>query len=596
MSSVPITVVSRFKGYRTKSDETNMESNGYLVSGSKNVVSTDGDSVAVRKGYTLFGGAASGSTGITSSYEWKTHRGTELMLRKVGTVLEAYDDNVSDFVTVLAGVSSGPMNFTEYWDETEGQDALLFVDGSSSINYWSGAKTTFASATTNTITKQGTETWAELGFLASGTRRVRFGGSEYEYSGGESTTTLTGVTPDPTVTPIAAGTTIWQSVRTTDNSAMTSLPSSFENSLITTTDNQVWIGSLSSREIYKSKAGDYTDYSFSAPRLVGEGLILTLDGTPTAFAPQEDSLWISAGKDYWYTTVISLSDDLQNETISVERLKTSPGQSAVDQGSVGFIKNVTVFVSNDATVDSLGRVENVDTPQSRTISDPIKPDMDSYDLASAHLKYFRNYLYVALPEESLLLAYNVEKGFWEAPWTMPAGRLAVYGGSLYMHSNSSDETYLMLDGYNDNGNPIGARARFDYLNGGMRASRKTHTEWYSEGYASTNADIGVSLSIDWNGSMGTITKSISGSADLPTTFASNESWSLGKTKLGATKLGGFSERDGVNKFRVIHEMPPEKWYEIQPEYSSDNIDAYWEILAYGCDMSKADDENGDIRQ
>lgn len=596
MAQNNFTITNKFQGYRSKADETNMEGSGFLVSGSQNVVSTDGDTVAIRGGYTLFGQAGSGNNKIRSSYEWFTHRNTELMLRSDDDELEVYDSTSDTWVRLENGWADVDFQFAEYWDTTEGQDALLFVNGSSNIYYWSGGKTTFASATVNTITKQGSTTWSEEGFLVAGTRRVLIDGIAYTYTGGEGTTTLTGVTPDPTAGGHTVGDVVLQQVRTVANSAIPGLPDTFNNDLVATVENQVWIGSLTDRGIYKSKVNDFEDFAFSAPRLVGEGLILTLDSTPTAFAPQEKVMQISAGKDFWYQTVSTLSDDLTSESIAVERLKTSPQQAALQQSAVGYTKNSVVFISNEPTLDSIGRVENIDTPQSKPMSDSIKTDFDSYDFTDAHIRYFKNSLYITVPQEGLVLVYNIERGFWEAPWTLPAGRLAIYRGDLYLHSNVTNETYKLFQGTSDAGSlPIEAIARFNYVNGGSRETKKTHDEWFSEGYITSNSTLQLDLFIEYSGSGGIITKEISGRTTQNTIFTVNNSWSLGKHALGSSKLGG-SDVSNKNKFRIIHEMPPEKYYELQPQYSSNDVDQYWEVLAYGCNMRVANDDRSEIKQ
>ena len=85
----------------------------------------------------------------------------------------------------------------------------MFVDGSTNVYKWNGATTTFASCTSNTITKQGTDTWAESGFYTTSDKKIMLGGIEYTYTGGEVTTTLTGVTPDPTGVTIPVGSLIY---------------------------------------------------------------------------------------------------------------------------------------------------------------------------------------------------------------------------------------------------------------------------------------------------------------------------------------------------------------------------------------------------
>lgn len=598
MAQKKFSTTDRFGGYRTKTDETNLESNGFLVSGSQNVVSTDGDTVAIRGGYTIYGRAKTGNYPIQGSYEWKTHRGTELALRSFDDELEVYSSNDGDWIRLGNTFTAVDFQFAEYWDTAEAQDLLLFVNGTSNIYSWSGGMTTYASSTVNTITKEGSTTWGAEGFLTTGTRSVIIGGITYAYTGGEGTTTLTGVTPDPTAGGHTAGDTVIQAVRTT----ATTPASGFNNDIIAVLDNQVYVGSNSHRDIYKSVVDNFASYSFSSPRLVGEGAVLTLDQTPTAFIPQEEVMNISAGKDFWYTTVFELSDDLTKESVSVKRLKTNPGQAALQQSAVGYMKNYVAFISNEPTLDILGRLESIDTIQSKPLSDPIKPDFDSYDFTGAHIRYFKNNLYITVPVESKLLVYNVERGFWEPPWTLPAGRLAEIGGELYLHSNSVDETYKLFQGNSDYSSaeadvlPINAIARFNYMNGGARAIKKAHDEWFSEGYISPNTTLNLDLYYDYAGSEGTVTKQITGTLEQDTIFALFDDWSLGKHKLGAGKHGGDGSASNRNKFRIVHEMPLNYYFEIQPQYSSYDTDQYWEILSYGSNMSAANDEGGETKQ
>ncbi len=596
-------ITQAFKGYRNKTDDTKIAEDGVLVSGSQNVISTDGDTVAIRGGYTLLGAAQSLGTKIESSYEWVADRGVEIMLRATDDEIQFYDENgTAGWTTLLDGMNAVDFNFAEYWDSGEAQDALLFVNGDSSIFYWSGGKTTFSSATINTITKEGTETWAEEGFLTTGTREVIIEGTTYTYTGGESTTTLTGVTPDPTVAGHAVGATVVQAIRETANSTITSLPNTFQNDLIINFENAILIGSTVSREVYLSKVNDYEDFSFSSPRLPGEGDLITLIKAPVAFAVQDEKLYMSAGKDYWTQTVYTLSDDLSNEIITSKYLKTSPQQAALSQSAVGNIKNLTLFISNEPTLDSLGNVENYVTSQSRPISDPIKTDFDSYDFTGAHIKYFKNNLYIALPEETKMLIYNIEKGFWEAPQIMPAGRLAIYGGDLYLHSNSVDETYKLFQGTSDVQGSTGdklainAIARFNYQNYGARAAKKFQTEWYSEGYISTNTTVTKKLRYDYVGSEGEVVNTITGALDQDTIFYNTSDPSLGKVPLGKAKLAGDPGGLLLNKFRVIHELAPLDYFEIQVEYSTDDIDQDWEILAFGSDATIANNDNNEIKQ
>lgn len=578
-------LISQWHGFSHKTDQTNLPP-GYLVNGSQNVLTNDGERVAVRKGYTLDGQANSANTPIESSYDWFMHIGETRNLRSYDDELEYRYEDSSGTVTwrrLANGFTAVMFNWAEFWDTTELIDRLLFVNGTSNIYDWSGGITTFASATGATITKQGVETWAELSFYTTGTRQVVIDGITYTYTGGQGTTTLTGVTPNPTLGAHAVGAVIHQAIRTTANSTMTGIPATFPNDLIAVLQNNIYVASLTQRFVYVSKLNSFTDYSYSSPPLPGDGALLTLDGSVVGMIPQEEAMYITAGKDYWYQTTVTLSADQLNGILSVTRLKTGPRQAAKSQAMMNKIKNSVVFVSNEPTIDTLGRVELIQTPQSTNLSDPIKLSVDSYDFTDGSVFYFRNFTYIAIPAQGIVLVFNHAKSWWEAPQILPISRFAVIDGLLYGHSSQTPETYHLFNGVDDNGNPIDARALFSYLEYGDRAQQKNATGIYTEGYISSNTQLVVSLVYDYKGYSG-ISEYIIDGGDNSIIFDGVFDGSLGKNSLGKASLGG--SLDNVDetlppKFRIINTFSKTDFYELQIAYSSNGIGQNWELLAFG---------------
>ncbi len=589
-------IVDTFQGYRAKKDVSKLPP-GVLISGSRNVVSTDGDTVASRQGYTLLGQVNTALNAISASFEWDKLRLGQIALRAYDTNLEFFDDTAlggdNTWQSVETGLANANLQFTTIYDSSEQQDVLLFVNGTGNVFMWSGGVARFGSATTNTITISGTSTWAERGFLISGTRQVTIGGTTYTYTGGESTTTLTGVTPDPTLAGHTAGDTAVQAVRTTSN-----IPTStFNADLIATLDNQVYYGSTNSREVYVSRNTDYTNISFSSPRLPGEGALLTFDDKPNGFIvdnTREDRfMYVSAGSRNWYQIKFQSSADLTNETLVVTPLKSSAGQAAVSQSAISTIKNSIVFISQEPTLDFLGRVEDINTSQALPISDPIKTDFDGYTFTGADIEYYRNNVYVALPAESLLLIYNLERGYWEPPWDVPAGRLAVINDTLCLHSNAVPETYQLFQGYSDRvstadgltGNPINAVARFSYMNYGDRVNLKNHIGAYAEGYITRNTSLTQTVLYDLDGASGTQATTIDTSSES-NLFISSISIGLGQNALGQNPVGSTSETvTDFFKFRLVKKNVKVNFFEHAFQFSTNAVDQRWEILSFGCDVT-----------
>lgn len=601
-------IVEKFAhGYRNREDKTILPA-GILVEGSQNVLTNTAQRIASRQGYVIDGQTNTTIAPILSAFDWQMHTGDtqhlragletsgsngKLQFRYVATAAgqswsgNTFTDGQVYWIDLMTGLTSVNFNFTDYWDTTLVQARLLFVNGTSNIYEWSGGVTTYASSTVNTLTKQGTETWAELGFKDVGS--VTINGTVYTYSGGYGTTTLTGVAPNPTLGAYVAGAVIYQTVITHANATITGLPPAFENDLIANLGNQIYIGSNIDNSVYVSKQNDFTDFGFTSPvRVVGEGAVLTLDGTPNALIPQEDEMYATAGKDQWYQTQFQLSADLAAQSLTVNRLKTTGRQAAQTQAMTTKIKNDVAFISFEPIVNTLGRVDNVVlTPQVTDISFPIVNDMNNYDFTDASAFYLKMFLYIAVPREGKVLIYNMtdpKNPYWEAPQILPISRFYSVDGELYGHSYQVNESYKLFTGYNDNGNSYNCVATFSFNNYGTRTSSKSFNQHYTEGYINSNTTLTLGLQYDIDGCATVTTYNLVGT-DTQFVCVLPDNASLGKVSLGKNPLGSTALITSPNqlppKFRWIRTFPRKPFYEQQTTFSSSGVDQQWEILAFG---------------
>ena len=603
------TLISKYLyGYRNREDKTILPP-GVLVEGSQNVMTNTFQRIGIRKGYTLDGQANTDLAPIARSFDWFTSKGFERNMRagfltsagNDGKLQYRYVDSAGtvtwrDLLTSLTSIS---FNFTTFWDfTTEKITLMLAVNGSSNIFDWSGGITTMASATANTITTNGTQNWAQLGFYLAGTRTVTINGNVYDYTGGEGTTTLTGVSPDPSAEPVDS--IVHQTPRTHANSSATGLPSTFANALIANLRNQIYVGSLTDASVYVSKVNSFTDYTFATPRVVGEGAIITPTSPPTAFIPQEESLYITAGQDEWYETTFTLSADNADEQLTINRLNTTSQQAAQSQQMVSKVANSVVYLSKEPILNTFGRVDNVVlTPQMTDISFPIVNDMNAYDFTDASVFYFQKYVYLAVPREGIVRVYNmtdVNNPYWEAPQTIPVSCFSVIAGELYGHSSQVSESYKLFTGYNDNGNPVFALANMSFNNYGSRSNSKSYNQFFVEGYITTNTTLGLGIQYEIDGCATQTSYSIQGTNGQFVCLGSNDN-SLGKNPLGSQPLGSVIVNTSSTlppKFRWIQTFPIHYFYEDQISFSSNGIDQQWEILAFGPQLLSAKDLNNPI--
>lgn len=616
------TIVNNFKlGYRNREDITNLPP-GVLIVGSKNVMTNVSERIQVRKGYELDGDVSSTAAAILASFDWLTRGNDEKHLRagfltsagNDGKLQYRYVDSSTGAVTwrdLTTGLTTVAYNFTTFWNTTESLRECLFVNGTSNIYRWNGAVTTLSSTggsgpSSYTITKTGTDTWLDSGFYSSANKSIVINGTTYTYTGGENTTTLTGVSPNPTAE--AAGSVIHQAVVTTANSSMTTITATFKNGLISTLNNQVFVGSLTSSVLWISKVNSYTDYSASTPRQSGEGASLILDDNLVALVPQESYMYVSAGRDLWYNVNFSLQTstvETTYEQVNAQKLKTGRQQGAFSQACASHMKNNIIVVTKETTIDLIGRLENYfGTPQTKNISDSIKLDVDSYNFDDASIFYHRFYIYVAVPKEGIVLVFNLATNSWESPQTLPISRFYIVDGDLYGHSYNTSESYKLFTGYADRvyagfeGYPIDAVASFSYQNFGSRTDYKRANALYMEGYVNQNTIINCTLTYELDGCATVRTFDINGS-DTQIVCIPPVSGSLGKESLGKSKLGGAwsSSLTGLPpKFRVQKTFTNTDFFESSLSLSIRGADQRFELLSFGLNVTMSPQEPVQIKQ
>jgi len=610
-------LISGFKGYHAREDQTTLPAN-VLVSPSQNVVIKTSGRVATVKGYTLDGDASAvADSGILSNFDFTNFKGDVRNMRAGFLTASPGGDGKLQFryvtgastvnwVTLKSSLSNVRLSFCEYWDNTALVKNLLWVDGTNNIFKWNGAVTTFASATVNTVTKEGTTTWAQEGFSATGS--IVINGVAATYTGGSGTTTLTGVSVD--YSAYTVGQPVHQEVVTVALSAMTSISATFGPTVIGCgRRNQVYLGASNSNLLYISKVNDYTNYAFTSPtRVVGEGALIPLDSPPTGFLAQESQsstdaydLYISEGESTWAVIRATLSSDLTKETLEHIRLKLSEKQGAQSGKLMSKMKNHIMFVGNDNTACFLGYLSYKFVPTIVDFSYPIVDDMNSYDFTDASIFYYRNYVYIAIPQHGLVRVYNMtdqtveqfsgakaledvtqQPWFWEAPIAYPISGFYVVDGDIYGHSFTNSESYKLFDGGTFNGQDITANATFAYNSMEDRTQSKGCNEIYVEGYIKQNTALSVTIAGDIDSFRTSQTVTIDGQGQYVALGGGGNS--LGDSPLGVQTLGGATTVSGETLpawFHVSKTFVQVPFYQQQITFRTQGPDLQWELLCFG---------------
>lgn len=596
-------------GYVTSEDASNTDKR-HLVAGSQNVLIDYNRKVGVRNGYTRLGAGSTASTPIRNAFTWNLSttnggQGGELPLRFYDDEWEVYLGTV-DATTINAWTRFTSGRSTTaiprgaiFFDTVENIDEMIFVEGTDDLIEWNGAVAVVSSVTGTTITKAGTKTFAQNRFYTAANKTVVCvrTGTEYVYTGGETTTTLTGIAD---TTGLIAGDILVQKIVTASNKPAADR----NNHTIFSFENQICVGSEDDDEVFISQSDDYADFTYSTPRLAGEGGLLTLDGPSRGFGAIGSYLLAFAGASSIFRAnyeQITVSTTLA-ETLRVKRLDIGANQGALNSDCIISLGNALAYLSNEVTLRVIENPENINSIDPKTFSNPIKPDFDAEDWSNAKAIWHKNAIWLSANVNSHVYSLQFREDadgkvrrFWQPPQVLPVDAFSVIDGALYGHSNITPESYKLFEpntysdiitnatiGNPDDKTPISAIAKFAYQSYGKRAQLKNFDEYYVEGEIRTNtSDLALDIDYDFDGATQQINKTIDGTDTdiLEGNIAGN---SLAQQSLGQNPLGGLlNPPEDARKFRVIFEIAKEDFNEIAVTFSTAAVDYWWTIISHG---------------
>lgn len=463
---------------------------------------------------------------------------------------------------------------------------------------------------TGSITKAGSTTFAQNRFYTANNLNVVNvrTGTVYAYTVGTDTLTIVGAGD---TSGIIAGDILVQQVVTRSN-----VPAAnHTNDTLFTFNNQAYIGSNGDDVGYVSKNTSYYDFSYSSPRLVGEGGLLTLDAPINGFGAIGNNIAVFAGRSSIFAASFqqitvdqgSSSPAIIAETIAVKKLNTGIDQSAQSQEVIIPIGNQLAYLSFEPALRIIKNPSDVEGIDPQTYSNPIKPDFDGIDWTGACMLWFKNAIYLSARTISRLyiLEFNENADgtttrFWQAPQILPVGALSIIADALYGHSNAVPETYQLFNGGADGDYeniaiadriPFKAVASFAYSEQyfipkkvrtyANRSTLKNFDQYYSEGEILAGTKLKLRLLYDFGGATQVITKTIDGE-DSGIVFENENLSSLGQSSFGTQPQGGASvEPDNTLRYRVIFDVPKEDYYQLQEEYSTEAVDAYFAVISRG---------------
>lgn len=610
-------LIDSFDGYVSSKDKTNV-SRSVLVEGSQNVYKPISGNITVRPGLKRWGNTDAIVAGIASSYEWysslgyvfpfrvveATSAGSDAKLQVESSIL---DGETPVWYDLMTGLTLTRFVFNPWYSDSEKKDRILFVKGDSNMHHWSGGLTKVAAqaAGLDTLTlSDSTSTWLLQSFSnSSGEKKFTINGSttEYTYTGGENTNTLTGITP--ALPAITADTIVIQSVLT----EAATPAAGFNNDFIKTIGNQVHVGSYTSRLIYISSATDFTDYTVPSPRTAGSPNLLTLDNSAKGISVRQGNAHIAAGLSDWYVVSYEALDlaGTQVQNTVVDKQETSALSAALAHEFIDTVGDDIVYLSQDQQLRIYGIFRNITQAKYPSLSQAIKTELEGVDFTGGALRAIGDKIYITSPVEGKTYLHEsretvdqagnvISERFWHPPQIWNVSRIALVNGVEYGHSNANPQIYQLWNtGQWHDDSPTNDPVPYDcfmamsYRQHDRRQGLLEFDKVYVEGYLLQGSSLSLRINKDYldQNPQENVLNDLTEPAEL---FPANNPEVIGGSLIGDVSIGGITVEQGYfPKFRVISSSQLGSVFEYQLVVFSTTADSAWEILAIGTNATQA---------
>lgn len=573
-------MVQKFQGWETSADASKI-SDGATPNG-QNVIINDGDRISIRNfGYEVLGTSTTTDDPITSLHTFRKRSGENLLMRSYNTYLEYYEEGNDTWESLrTTSTADAIYGYADYNINTDLRSYVYFGNAADAFARWNGAHSLLTQAvvaTTGTIHVADT-----TDFLATG--NLRYCDRDYAYSAKTATTFVVASAP----VNCASGRSVTQ--------AIDEFASNPRGNIYLNASNRIFVAGVTTtpQAIYFSKYGDAETY------------LTTLISTSTADAAGIFNLGegggavtgmvMDEGAIYAFKSSIIYRITLDDSLYTLSPLKPFDGRSqttgALTARSVFVGGNGVYYVTPDTKIMSLQRVEYVDYPQVKAISDPIQTTANELVFDNVSGISWRDYAFFTVKSSSdidvndTVLLYNEKVGAWETPvigWA--ASEFTVYddgtGEALYFGDAATANVYKVNDVASDNELDVTANWRSKRFDFGVPQLLKEMSEVYIEGYISDNTTLSISLLLDEDGYSQTFTTELAGTENDYILQATPYNI-LGLHPFGYLRFGS-SEGTAKRKFRVYlsKDFRATPFYNAQMEFASDGDAQDWEITSFG---------------
>jgi len=337
----------------------------------------------------------------------------------------------------------------------------------------------------------------------------------------------------------------------------------------------------------------WVNYYYTLPRREPqEGYVYKLPSSFWAMDTQEESMYINSSYGEWGFVSTVLSGDLQSEDVSFTPLKQTGANKVIYPYMTGHINDDLVFVSVDKNLNTIGRKEFLEKPQTGYLSEPVRQDFLESSFKLGRIKYIDKKLYISSPLEGITHCYDTFKKYWQPPKTFTeVGILSIIGNNLVAHSHVRNQTFTMFTNTSgDNGQPYDVVARTAISSAGDRWHKKESNMSFIEGYIDGAPPLVYTIFNGVGGCAGVVQHNVQ-----PIKCVVDGDAPLGQGVLGSHPLGNDPLIQG-SYFQEIYKFPMAsmRYYFTSFQVSCSTTSHTYKILSLGINTIMSPEGNNPL--
>lgn len=515
-----------------------------------------------------------------------------------------YDADIT--ASTIAFVASSPATITDSGSGfvTAGFKAGMTIAISGTVS--NNVTRTIATVSAGTLTLTTGETLVGEGagssFTIEQVRTVIYQGTVYTYTGGESTTTLTGVTPDPTLQPIAAGGIVVQQPNKQNQL------NTIQGSVMMAHDGRLHMRYDAKADVWQySKLDDPFDFTTGSSDGDGGAKEIEFGGAILSFAKLNQTaqaLKTRLIKNLNFNQVGSKVDSPQYTTlVSADDKGTSLG--ATNQKSTFSTPFGLVFITPDNRMVLLTGVTANNQPQYFFLSDPVAEVFSQGVHDTGAGICVDNRIYYSFKQNNQSTFNDVEiqgnmlrqtfdaQGraipiFWDTPnvGVNCNDYTAVYNSAVqkfqvHRHSSLNSNSFAIIDNKTDETNSFTGIVRTWGEVFGAPDQQKLIDYVMVEIKMLQNSVVTATVLFDQNGASGQQSYTLSG-ADTGNMVQTALYNPFGASPYGEQRIGSNTQQQNLQRYIYWLELNPnQEFFSVALQLSTDTENSDFELIRFG---------------